>query len=194
MKCGRSFLGVIMLMSSAGSAFAYGGIFLDIGSDFGGDEVGEVWYADGGDGVVRANQGIALELGVRLPLGSGLSVQSSLGVQWSERLAANGGMSWQSFPWRSQLVAEMGAWSVAGGVVYFLEPELDTDGVLAPLGRRRYDDALGYQAELAYRLFRNPGGGGMELGGRYVTVDYTTPAEAQATRGDSGGVFLRFLF
>ena len=186
-------LGAVMMLAASAAA-ADSGLFIGIGNDFGGDTIGEVWFDDGADGVVRANQGFEMDIGVSLPVGAGLSLQSSIGVQWSERLAGNGSMGWQSFPWRNLLVAELGSWSLGGGVVYFIEPELSTDGVLAPLGGRRYDDALGYQAELAYRLFRNPGGGGMAVGARYITVDFTTPEEEQPARGDSGGVFARFLF
>ena len=184
--------GVMMLTASA--AMADSGLFVGIGNDFGGDTIGEVWFDDSSDSVVRANQGVEMDVGVSLPIGAGLRLQSSIGMQWSEREAGNGSMGWRSFPWRSLLVAEWGAWSLGGGVVYFIEPKLSTDGVLAPLGGRRYDDALGYQAELAYRLFRNPGGGGMTVGARYITVDFTTPEEEQPVRGDSGGMFARFMF
>ncbi len=167
-------------------------VFMDLGHDFGGAQLGEVWFADGQTDEVRANQGLNMAIGVVVPIDSGLELQTSIGLQWSEQEAGNGSMGWHTFPWRTQLVANLGPLSLGGGVVWFSGPALTTDGVLASLGERRFDDALGYQAELGWQLFPLADSGSMLVGARYTTVDFV--AAQEITRGDSAGVFIRFTF
>lgn len=184
-------LSLSLMLVITSTAWASGPLF-EIGSDFGRTPIGEVWFADGTETSLYLNDGLDLAVGYAFDLSEGLELQTSVGVQWSEQLGANGGMSWRSYPWRAQLVAELGALSVGGGIAWFLDPSLQTDGVLSALGERHFDDALGYQAEVGWRLFANERGGGMQLGVRYTTVDFKTPAES--LKGDAGGVFLRFQF
>ncbi len=188
----KSFILGPLLLAMSMAAIADSSVFMDLSHDFGGTQLGEVWFADGQTDEVRANQGLNLAIGIVFPIDSGLELQSSIGLQWSEQAAGNGSMGWHSFPWRTQLVASLGALSLGGGVVWFSSPMLTTEGVLAPLGERRFDNALGYQAELAWRLFPSAENGGMRVGARYTTVDFV--AAGETVRGDSAGVFVRFGF
>ncbi len=165
---------------------------LDVGYDFGGAEVGEVYFSEGTTAVVRANEGMNIAVGVALPLGGGLDLQTSIGLQWSEQSAENGSMTWQSVPWQTLLVANLGTLSVGGGVVYHFNPELETDGVLRSLGQVQFDDALGYQAQVAYAVTEGRRGSGFLVGARYTTIDFT--AGDATIRGDAAAVFVKFLF
>lgn len=188
----QSFVLGVLLQAVQVVAMADSHVFIELGQDFGGAPVGEVWFADGAAGEIRANQGLNMAVGMVFPIDDGLALHTSIGLQWVEQAAGNGRMDWQSFPWRTQLVATSGPLSLAGGVVWFAAPTVTTQGVLAPLGERQFDNALGYQAELGWHLFRQTDSGGMQVGARYTTVDFV--AAEQTVRGDSAGVFLRFTF
>lgn len=183
---------IALLFSSTAAMAAQPRMALDIGYDFGGVELGEVYFGDGAKGVVRANEGLNLALGVALPLSETIDLQTSIGLQWSEESADNGTMSWQSYPWQTLLVANLGRLSIGGGVVYHFNPQLETTGVLSPLGNVRFDDALGYQAQLAYAFTDGAGGNGFQVGARYTTIDFVS--DNAAVRGDGASVFVKFLF
>ncbi len=163
-----------------------------IGYDAGGEKLGTVFFADGTREHVHANQGLHLAGGVAIPLLSGLQLQSTLGFQTAGSSGDNGEMTWQSFPWETTLAAQLGNVTIGGGVIYHLSPEFTTHGALANLGNFRFDDTLGYQAQIAWSPASRSQSGQYQLGVRYSAVEFML--NDATINGDSTGLFLKYLF
>lgn len=160
-----------------------------IGIDSGGEKLGSAFFADGEKENIHANAGFSLLGGIALPLLNGLELQSTLGFTIDSADAENGDMTWTSIPWETTLMAKLGSLNIGGGTVYHLSPEFSTSGFLANLGDFKFDDTLGYQAQVGWSPSSNHR---VNVGLRYTAVEFER-ADIKIN-GDSTGLFLKYQF
>ena len=163
-----------------------------LGYDLGGEKVGSALFEDGTKENLHANEGIQFVGGFTIPLMTALRLQSTIGYQVGGTDADNGKMTWSSFPWETTLLAQLGNIRIGGGTVYHLSPEFKTSGFLADLGDFKFDDTLGYQAQIAWSPNRRLSAGQYNIGIRYSSVEFKR--NDLKVDGDSTGIFVNYLF
>ncbi len=163
------------------------------GYDAGGERLGTVFFDDGTKENVNANEGLHLAGGFVIPLMNALALHTTIGFQTGGSTGDNGDMTWLSFPWETTLAAQLGNFMVGGGTIYHFSPQFNTDGALRNLGDYRFDDALGYQAQIAWSSKPNAfTGSSYQIGLRYSSVEFEN--KGTKINGDSTGIFVKYLF
>ena len=163
------------------------------GYDAGGERLGTVFFNDGTKENVDANEGLHVAGGFAIPLMNALSLQTTIGFQTGGSTGDNGEMTWLSFPWETTLAAQLGNIMIGGGTIYHFSPQFNTDGALRDLGDYRFDDSLGYQAQIAWSSSPNAfTGSRYHIGLRYTAIEFER--QGAKINGDSTGVFVKYLF
>lgn len=168
---------------------------LSIGYDFGGEKIGTAFFYDGDDEDLSANEGVHVSAGISIPLANGLDLQSTLGYQYGSVEGSNGEISWSSVPWETTLMAHIGSISIGGGSIYQINPKFKSKGALADLGDFDFDNAMGFQAQIAWTPQHRVRGGEYSLGLRYSSIEFEVDeAIAEKLDGNSTAIYLKYMF
>lgn len=137
---------------------------------------------------VNANEGLILDFGVELPLkvGNGIELATQLlaGWKYSTVQAQNGSLTLTSIPLTAiEQVTFRNGFSIGGGLVYQMRPNLHGSGVASGL-RLDMNNSLGEIVQIGYS---NAYG---TVGLRYTVIRYQPKLYVGEIRGDSFGLFV----
>jgi hypothetical protein len=164
---------------------------------FGGDQLmpSTFTYTDGSKPDIDAGRGLDLIGGVVADVASmgnhAVSVMGTVGYRFTTIVAAsNGNVTWTHIP--VDVIAifkpNNGKLGLGAGITYHLNNKLDGTGVATGV-TADYDNALGYQAYLEYKM-----GEKFLLYGKYQLLNYVRSSDAYEANANNFGVGVGFLF
>lgn len=183
---------VALLLAVSMGAYAEGlRPIVGMGFQGGGEKLLTVYFTDGSDEDIKANGGVSFSAGVSYDLSSQYLVQSLIGYQSDTANAENGDVAWSSFPWETSLLARLDRFLVGGGIIFQLNPELTSSGVVSLGQDLNFDNAMGTQLQAAWTTEPN-NGREFQIGLHYQMIDFKY--EGTTFDGDTLGLFLRYKF
>jgi len=169
-------------------------LVVQVGFDYGFEELLEVEYTNRRDDAIRANGGVVYALGATfLPLSGGrLYTQATLGFKYDSIDADNGSASFWVFPLEVIEFFQPGAFRVGAGLSLALGARTRGDGVLEGFDAD-YDAAVGLVAAADYVWrFRGAARGQLTVGPRLLLQELET--RGGSTSASAAGVMLGFTF
>ena len=103
-------------------------VVINMGYDFGGEDLVNVQFSSGDSGEIRTDEGFYIDLGSLTVFTKTLYLQTTIGFKAGAEEALNGELSWKSMPLRSALLFRTGNYRLGGGLVYHMDPVLKTTG------------------------------------------------------------------
>lgn len=176
-------IGLVISVSAAATP-VYG--VVNMGLDFGGDELVRVVYVNGDTNKVMAGEGLYFSGGIGMSSNDGkYEGQATLGWKYRGVSGSNGDLNWTRYPLEVLGYTNFNKIRFGGGVTYHLNPVVKGSGILA--GKAEFDNALGFVLEAQYRLTD-----ALLVGGRMTMIDYKIDGES--FDGSSLGMSLTFQF
>lgn len=183
--CWTLSVGAALGMVTAQAVALDPGFHFKAGYDLGGDRLATVVFTNGDTESIRANEGLFLGAGVSLVNDAqNLETELSLGVKFGGSVASNGDVTFTTFPAEALMFYRWSRVRAGGGIVYQLSPELEVDGAGASFASNtEYDDALGFIAQVEYRITRK-----LNVGLRYTAIEYDQKNTNASFDGNTFGV------
>ncbi len=190
---------ILSLSPSISFGFEWHGVF-NLGHDFGGDRVASLKFAGGGTAKLKTDEGFYLDIGCLVPFnqsfGRSYEWLTTVGVKVGEETASNGALEWKSIPVRTTLLARLGNYRLGGGLVYHTRSKFEATGA-AGAYEIDFDDALGYELQIAYAPYHfTYSASGYQLGIRHTITDFETTIEDRSLSldGSTTAVFIGYVF
>lgn len=159
---------------------------INLGADFGGDELVDVVFFGGDTEDINAGELLSISAGVIFD--SEVSeTHLTVGYKFDSVNAVNGDIDWKRYPLDLLYLYKLKKFRVGGGLTYHLSPELKGDGFAAGL-QADYDDALGFLIQTNYNFTDN-----FSLGLRYTIIEYEGDGLIDKD-GNSVGLMFGFSF
>ena len=166
---------------------------IGLGADFGGEELGKLYYADGSAASVKANNGIAFYIGAVVPNGndSAFSTQVTLGYKFGGPRGTNGDITWSAIPLEGIEYYRVNSLRLGLGLSYQIRPQLSVN-IPASSYTSRYDNAIGFIAQIGWA----PVKGHYSIDLRYTSIKFQ-PSDVQgapAVDGSVAGIYASYRF
>lgn len=165
-------------------------LFIQGGLHFGGDTLATATFVGGGSESVEAGGLISGSAGLITRMGEAMELRTSLGIKMDGVFAENGDVSF--FRWPVEMMAFYAGETLrfGAGLSYHLSPELEVDDPSLPPATVEFDDALGFVAQLEYRL-----GERAHIGLKATMIDYEiSGSSGPDTDGNSLGIIIGTRF
>lgn len=158
---------------------------IGLGYDFGGEELGKLYFADGSSAAVKANNGVAINAGAILANGnSPFSTQVTLGYKYGGQRGANGDVTWSAIPLDVIEYYRLNDLRMGLGLSYQVRPQLSVN---LPSGYTdKYDNAFGLIVQFGWA----PVGAHYSFDLRYTSVKYQLSDVPGAPMVDGSGAGL----
>lgn len=166
---------------------------IGLGADFGGEELGKLYYTDGSSASVKANNGIAFYIGGVVPNGndSAFSTQVTLGYKFGGPRGTNGDITWSAIPLEGIEYYRVNSLRLGLGLSYQIKPQLSVN-IPASSYTNRYDNAIGLIAQIGWA----PVKGHYSIDLRYTSIKFQ-PSDVQGTPtvdGSVAGIYASYRF
>lgn len=159
---------------------------INLGADFGGDDLVDVTFTNGDTDDIDAGGLLTLSAGVIFD--SEVSeTHVTLGYKFDTINAVNGDVDWKRFPVDVVYLHKIKKFRLGGGLTYHFSPELKGSGVASAI-QADYDDALGFLIQTSYNFTDN-----YSLGLRYTIIEYEGDGLLDRD-GNSVGLIMGFSF
>jgi len=167
---------------------------IGLGMDVGGEELGKVYYTDGSSASVKANNGVALNLGAIVSNGkhSDFSTQFTLGYKiGGPRGAANGDVTWSAIPLEIIEYYRANRLRMGLGINYQIRPQLSVN-LPATSYINKYKNAAGIIAQIGWA----PPTGHYSVDLRYTSIKYqlSDVLDAPTVDGSVIGLYTSYRF
>lgn len=162
------------------------GIALELGLHFGGDELASATFVGGGTESVKAGELLSASAGYAFDIDEDIMIRTLFGIKADLITAENGDITFIRLPLDIILFNKGENVSAGIGITYHLSPELELSGAVGN-ATIEFDDALGFIAEIDYRL-----GERGYLGLKFTSIDYeiNTALGSAEVSGNSIGIVL----
>ena len=148
--------------------------------EFGGDDIGRVFFTDGSSQDLTAGDGVSLEIGVfGRPSPAPFALRGTIGFKYTTTQAENADINVNRLVLNVIGTHEIGQFRVGGGITHHSNISFDTDGLG---GDQDFDDALGLTLEIGWSW----------LVLSYTSIDYEP--EGTNREVDASNIGLRTLF
>lgn len=140
---------------------------IGLGYDFGGEELGKLYFADGSSASVRANNGMAINAGTILANGNTpFSTQITLGYKYGGQRGSNGDVTWSAIPLDVIEYYRLSNLRMGLGLSYQMNPQLNVN---LPSGYiDKYNNAFGLIAQFGWA----PIGAHYSIDLRYTSIKF----------------------
>lgn len=179
---------VLLFVASRASALD---VYFEGGVHFGGDDLVQVTYTDGGSDSIQAGRLLSLAIGVTGQISYNVQGRASLGYKYDFIKADNGTVSFSRMPLDMLAMYYKHQWMFGGGLTFHLSPEVEVDVTPSTAGPPAYDNAYGLVLAFDY----NTNGYYQRdwyLGGRVTLINYKNTTGS--FRGNSVGVVFGYMF
>lgn len=182
-KCAGALAGLLAATNTVAADFIF-----QVGLDAGGDTIATAYYDDGDNSNIKAGQLAQVSGGMHHTISDAVEAQTTIGWKFDYAGATNGDISFDRYPLEALMFHRADKLRVGGGVTLHLNPKLKGSGAAGNLGSVKFDNALGFVAQVDY-LFSNE----VAIGGRYVMIDYETEFGGVEIDANSIGIVLTYL-
>ncbi len=159
------------------------------GIHVGGDNLATATFTNGDTSKITAGSLLAVGIGPQIDLSENSHLRILLNYKTDNISARNGNLSFTRFPIDLLYFYQTEQWNFGGGLTYHLNPELSGDGLASGVSGS-YDNALGYIAEVDFRL-----GEFFYIGGKLTFINYEPQQINEKTvDGNSIGVVMGFIY
>jgi hypothetical protein len=164
-----------------------------LGADFGGEELGRLYYTDGSSASVKANNGIALYIGAIIPnrKDSPFSTHLTLGYKFGGPRGTNGDITWSAIPLEGIEFYHTHSMRLGLGLSYHFRPQLSVN-LPSSSYTSKYDNAIGLIAQIGWA----PVGGHFNVDLRYTSIKFqqSDVPGAPTVDGSVAGIYTNFRF
>lgn len=148
--------------------------------EFGGDDIGRVFFTDGSSEDLTAGEGISLEIGLfGRPSPAPFTLRGTVGFKYTTSQAENADINVNRLVLNVIGTHEIGQFRVGGGITHHSNISFDSDGLGSD---QDFDDALGLTLEIGWSW----------LVLSYTAIDYEPEGTNQEV--DASNIGLRTLF
>jgi outer membrane biosynthesis protein TonB len=166
---------------------------IGLGMDFGGEELGKLYYTDGSSASVKANNGIAINAGAILANGknSPFSTQITLGYKFGGPRGDGGDVTWSAIPLEVIEYYRESNLRMGLGISYQIKPQLS---VSLPTSNYTdtYNNAIGYIAQIGWAPVREH----YSIDLRYTSIKFQLSGvqDAPMVNGSVIGLYTSYRF
>jgi len=164
-------------------------LFIQGGLHFGGDTLATASFVSGGSDSIKAGELISGSIGLITDMGETMELRSSIGIKMDGIFAENGELAFTRLPLEVMAFSTGDTLRFGAGLSYHLSPELKIDEPSLPSATIDFDDALGFVAQLEYRL-----GERGHIGLKATFIDYEVSGSGGEVNGDSLGIIVGARF
>lgn len=166
---------------------------LGLGADFGGEELGTVYYSDGSSASVKANNGIELNAGFIISNGedSAFSTQMTLGYKSGGPRVWNRDVNWTAVPVEVIEYYSSGNTHMGLGISYQINPQLNVS-LPSVNFTNKYNNAIGLVAQIGWAPAREH----YSIDLRYTAIKFqlSDVQNAPVVDGSVGGIYLNYYY
>jgi hypothetical protein len=194
----HTFVTIVLILGSMSAVSAQAVEFKGVvgfGMDFGGDVLDSGMYTDGTTWDVRANKGLALNIGMVMVTGS-FETQATVGYKFGGPEAKNGSVTFDVVPVELMEFYRTSNIRMGLGMVYHSSPELVKNapigsGSLAN-GTYKFDNAVGSVVQIGWAPEKLP----FSIDLRHTTVNFKQSGvtNAKSINGNVTGLYMSFFF
>jgi hypothetical protein len=166
---------------------------IGLGMDFGGEELGKLYYTDGSSASVKANNGVAINAGAIIPNGknSPFSTQITLGYKLGGPRGEGGDVTWSAIPLEVIEYYRAGNLRTGLGISYQIRPQLS---VSLPTSNYTdtYNNAIGFIAQVGWAPVREH----YSIDLRYTSIQFQLSGvqDAPMVNGSVVGLYTSYRF
>ena len=142
-------------------------LFIQGGLHFGGDTLATANFVGGGSDSIEAGGLISGSIGLITAMGESMELRSSIGIKMDGIFAENGELAFIRLPLEVMAFSTGETVRFGAGLSYHLGPELEIDEPGLASATVDFDDAMGFVAQLEYRL-----GERGHIGLKATVIDY----------------------
>jgi hypothetical protein len=166
---------------------------IGLGLDVGGEEIGKLYYTDGSSASVKANNGVAINVGGILGnrYNSAFSTQITLGYKYGGPRGANGDVTWSAIPLDVIEYYRPSSLRMGLGLSYQINPQLSVN-IPASSYINKYNNAIGLIAQIGWA----PAGEHYSIDLRYTSIKFQ-PSDvpgAPTVNGSVAGLYTSYRF
>lgn len=166
---------------------------IGLGFDFGGEELGKLYFTDGSSASVKTNNGFAINVGGILPNGknSAFSTQMTLGYKYGGPRAADGNVTWSAIPLELIEHYRFSSLRMGLGLSYQIRPQLNVT-LPASAYTDKYNNAIGLIAQIGWAPAREH----YSIDLRYTSIKFelSDVQGAPMVDGSSAGIYTSYRF
>lgn len=166
---------------------------IGLGMDFGGEELGKLYYTDGSSASVKANNGIAIYAGGIIANGknSPFSTQVTLGYKFGGPRGDGGDVTWSAIPLEVIEYYRASNLRTGLGISYQIRPQLSVN-LPASSYTDTYNNAIGFIAQVGWAPVREH----FSLDLRYTSVKFqlSDVPDAPMVDGSVVGLYASYRF
>lgn len=166
---------------------------IGLGMDFGGEELGKLYYTDGSSASVKANNGIAINAGAIIPNGknSPFSTQITLGYKFGGPRGDGGDVTWSAMPLEVIEYYRSNNMRTGLGISYQIRPQLSVN-LPASSYTDSYNNAIGFIAQVGWAPVREH----YSVDLRYTSIKFQLSGvqDAPMVDGSVAGLYASYRF
>lgn len=166
---------------------------IGLGMDFGGEELGKLYYTDGSSASVKANNGIAIYAGGTIANGrsSPFSTQITLGYKFGGPRGDGGDVTWSAIPLEVIEFYRASNLRTGLGISYQINPQLSVN-LPASSYTDTYNNAIGFIAQVGW----TPVGEHYSIDLRYTSIKFqlSSVQDAPMVDGSVVGLYASYRF
>jgi outer membrane biosynthesis protein TonB len=166
---------------------------IGLGMDFGGEELGKLYYTDGSSASVKANNGIAINAGAIIANGknSPFSTQITLGYKFGGPRGDGGDVTWSAIPLEVIEYYRTNNIRTGLGISYQIRPQLSVN-LPASSYTDTYNNAIGFIAQIGWAPVREH----YSVDLRYTSIKFQLSGvqDAPMVDGSVAGLYASYRF
>ena len=166
---------------------------IGLGMDFGGEELGKLYYTDGSSASVKANNGIAINAGAIIANGknSPFSTQITLGYKFGGPRGDGGDVTWSAIPLEVIEYYRANNMRTGLGISYQIRPQLSVN-LPASSYTDSYNNAIGFIAQVGWAPVREH----YSIDLRYTSIKFQLSGvqDAPMVDGSVAGLYASYRF
>lgn len=166
---------------------------IGLGVDFGGEELGKLYFTDGSSAAVKANNGLAFNVGAILANGknSAFSTQVTLGYKYGGQRGTDGSVTWTAIPLELIEYYQLSSLRMGLGLSYQIRPQLNVN-LPASNYTDKYNNAIGLIAQIGWA----PAGKHYSVDLRYTSIKFqlSDVPDAPMVSGNVAGLYTSYRF